>query len=82
MILNKYISHNNHIIFEIEINSTKYATSYLIYIIEYIKGKRKSSAEVQKLFEYMINWMIYKKYSSCEYETLDDLIKDYVEYLI
>jgi hypothetical protein len=26
--------------------------------------------------------MIYKKYSSCEYETLDDLIKDYVEYLI
>lgn len=82
MILNKYRSHNNDLIFEIEINSTKYATSYLIYIIEYIKGKRKTSAEVQKSFEYMINWMIYKKYSSCEYETLDDLINDCVEYLI
>ena len=82
MILNKYRSHNNDIIFEIEINSTKYATFYLIHIIEYIKGIRKLSAEVQKSFEYMINCKNYEKYSSCEYESLDDLIKDYVEYLI
>jgi hypothetical protein len=82
MILNKYISPNDNIIFEIEINSIKYTSSYLQHIIEYIKGERKSDAEVQRTIEHMIKYKNYKKYSSCEYETLDDLIKDYIEYLI
>ena len=34
MILNKYISPNDNIIFEIEINSIKYTSSYLQHIIE------------------------------------------------
>ena len=82
MILNKYISPNDNIIFEIDINDIKYTTRYLQNIIEYLKGTRNSDVDVQRTIEHMIKYKNYKKYSSCEYETLDELIKDCIEYLI